>query len=104
MRVVVVEGEAGIGKTTLVAHWASRRPATDVVLIGRCGELGLTAPLDPLVVPLAAHLRSLDEARLREVLDVDASLLAPVLGLSAAATMPPGLADGIVGPHRPRVG
>jgi len=98
VRVVVVEGEAGIGKTALVAHWASRRPGTDVVLMGRCGELGLTAPLDPLVVPLAAHLRSLDEARLREVLDVDGSLLAPVLGLSAAATMPPALADGIVGP------
>ena len=98
VRVVVVEGEAGIGKTSLVAHWASRRPAIDVVLVGRCGELGLTAPLDPLVVPLAAHLRSLDEARLRDVLDVDASLLAPVLGLSAAATMPPALADGIVGP------
>ncbi len=98
IRVVVVQGEAGIGKTHLVADWASRRPASDIVLVGRCGELGLTAPLDPLVVPLAAHLRRLDVERLHEVLDVDASLLSPVLGLSAAATMPPVLADGIVGP------
>jgi DNA-binding SARP family transcriptional activator/tetratricopeptide (TPR) repeat protein len=98
VRVVVVQGEAGIGKTSLVADWTSRRAATHAVLVGRCGDLGLTAPLDPLVVPLAEHLHRLDDERLQEMLGADASLLAPMLGLSAAATMSPLLADGIVGP------
>jgi DNA-binding SARP family transcriptional activator len=96
--VVVVEGEAGIGKTSLVTDWILRRPATHTVLVGRCGDVGLTAPLDPLVVPLSEHLRGLDDEQVHEVLGADASLLAPLLGLSAAATMPPLLADGIVGP------
>ena len=98
VRVVIVEGEAGIGKTSLVTHWTARRPATDTVLVGRCGDVGLTAPLDPLIVPLAELLRALDDERMLEVLGADASLLAPLLGLSAVATMPPILADGIVGP------
>jgi len=98
VRVVVVEGEAGIGKTSLVADWTARRSATDTVLVGRCGDVGLAAPLDPLLVPLAEHLHRMDAEHLREVLGADASLLAPLLGLSAAATMPPLLADGIVGP------
>jgi len=98
VRVVVVEGEAGIGKTSLVADWTARRSATDTVLFGRCGDVGLTAPLDPLIVPLSEHLHRLDDERLQEMLGADASLLAPLLGLSAAATMPALLADGIVGP------
>jgi tetratricopeptide (TPR) repeat protein len=98
VRVMSVQGEAGIGKTALVADWVTRRPATDTVLVGRCGDVGLTAPLDPLFVPLAEHLHRLDDERLQELLGADASLLAPLLGLSAAATMPPLLADGIVGP------
>jgi len=98
VRVVVVEGEAGIGKSSLVAAWTARRAATDTVLVGRCGDVGLTAPLDPLIVPLSEHLHRLDDDRLQEMLGADASLLAPLLGLSAVATMPPLLADGIVGP------
>jgi DNA-binding SARP family transcriptional activator/tetratricopeptide (TPR) repeat protein len=98
VRVVVIEGEAGIGKTALVIDWTARRPRTETVLIGRCGDVGRTAPLDPLVVPMAEHLHRLDDERRQELLGADASLLAPLLGLSAAATMPPLLADGIVGP------
>jgi len=96
--VAVVAGEAGIGKTSLVAEWAARRPGTDIVLVGRCGDAGATAPLDPIIVPLAEYVRRLDDDRVQEMLGVDASLLAPLLGLSAAATMPALLADGIVGP------
>jgi len=98
VQVVVVEGEAGIGKTSLVRTWVSTRPAGDVVLFGVCGELGRTAPLDPVLVPLAAHLRGLGRERSGDILAAEAPLLAPLLGLSAAATMPTLLADGIVGP------
>lgn len=98
VQIVIVEGEAGIGKTSLVRVWAARRPPSDVVLFGTCGELGRTAPLDPLVVALAAHLRGMGEERSQDLLGAEAPLLAPLLGLTAAATMPPVLADGIVGP------
>lgn len=98
VQVVVVEGEAGIGKTTLVREWTSQRPATDVVLFGRCGELGRSAPLDPLLTVLSEHLRSVGEARAEELLADDAPLIAPLLGLSSASAMPPVLADGVIGP------
>ena len=98
VQVVVVEGEAGIGKTSLVREWTSRRPDTDVVLFGRCGERGRSAPLDPLLAVLSEHLRNLGADRTAEILAEDAPLMAPLLGLSSASTMPSALADGIVGP------
>lgn len=87
---VVVSGEAGIGKTSLVNHWTGRaasRGAT--VLRGRCDELGRDLPLQPVADALADHLRSVGTERSAVIVGPDASTLAPVLGPVAgpAATM-----------------
>ena len=58
-QVVVVDGEAGIGKTTLLRAWADRRTAAgDTVLMASCGPLDRSLPLDALLTALAALLRS----------------------------------------------
>src|SRR5581483_11485865 len=58
--VVVVDGEAGIGKTTLLRAWAGRRAADgDMVLMAACGPLDRSLPLDALLTATAARLREL---------------------------------------------
>ena len=52
--VIVVDGEAGIGKTTLLRAWAARRAAAgDTVLLAPCGPLDRAMPLDALLTALA---------------------------------------------------
>src|SRR5262249_57897645 len=53
-RILVVEGEAGIGKTTLLRSWAARRAAAwDTILLAPAGPLGRSMPLAPLLTALA---------------------------------------------------
>jgi DNA-binding SARP family transcriptional activator len=53
IRLVVVEGVSGIGKTRLVTHWAtSARTAGTTVLQVACSHLERTVPLHPLVAAL----------------------------------------------------
>ena len=55
---VVVDGEAGIGKTALLRAWAAQRAAAgDTVLLASCGQLDRAMPLDALLVALSALLR-----------------------------------------------
>ncbi len=57
-RVIVLEGEAGIGKTSLLTAWvATRRAAGDTVLAGTCGPHDDAVPLDAVIMPVADHLR-----------------------------------------------
>ena len=98
VQVILIEGEAGIGKTSLIRHWATGRTATDVVLFGSCSELGRSASLDPLLHVLGEHLRAGDDARRRDVLGPEWPLLAPLLGLAPASSLPPMLSDGVMGP------
>ena len=46
---VLVEGEAGIGKTALLGSWISDVDPRALVLIGRCDELGRGLPLQPVL-------------------------------------------------------
>ena len=53
---IVVEGEAGIGKSALVAAFAGNaRAAGSAVLVGRCDQLGRDLPLQPILDALDAH-------------------------------------------------
>ena len=112
--VVVVDGEAGIGKTTLLRAWADRRAATgDTVLMASCGPLDRSLPLDALLTALAALLRELEPGVTADILGADAAILAPLLnmapdpqlkgvkgikGAKGAKGAPPMLADSMLGP------
>ena len=97
--VVVVDGEAGIGKTTLLRAWAGRRTAAgDTVLIASCGPLDRSMPLDALLTALAALLRGLGPDPAADVLGADAPLLGPLLNLAPGPRLPPMLADSMLGP------
>ena len=77
---VVVEGDAGMGKTTLVEAWAGRAGAGATVLWGQCDELGRDLPLQPVADAVAGHLRSVGADRAEAVAGEDAIALAPLLG------------------------
>jgi DNA-binding SARP family transcriptional activator len=105
VEVIVVDGEAGIGKTTLLRSWAGRRAtAGDTVLAASCGPLDQAMPLDALLAALAALLRGFGPEASADVLGSDGALLAPVLGvapgprLSEVRDRPPMLADSMLGP------
>lgn len=76
---VVVEGDAGIGKTTLVDAWSSAVQYEAVVLRGRCDELGRDLPLQPVTDALADHLRTIGHDRAAAVLGDDWVTVAPLL-------------------------
>ena len=81
-RFVVVEGEAGIGKTRLVSEFVASLPA-NAVLRCRGDELSGGLPLQPLLDALATHLRSSPEPIPAEKLL--AGEAAPLRGLLVAA-------------------
>jgi DNA-binding SARP family transcriptional activator len=81
---VVVRGEAGVGKSALVQAFVAGRPAA-VVLRGRCDELGRDLPLQPLVDAVADHLRTVGPEAADALLGADAASLTPLLGWEAAA-------------------
>lgn len=77
---VVVEGDLGIGKTTLVKAWSQLVERDAVVLRGRCDELGRDLPLQPVADALADHLRVVGRERAADLLGEDTAALAPLLG------------------------
>jgi DNA-binding SARP family transcriptional activator/tetratricopeptide (TPR) repeat protein len=100
--IVVVDGEAGIGKTTLLRVWADRRAAgVDTVLMASCGPLDRSLPLDALLTALAALLRELDPGVTADILGADTAILAPLLNMAPGPRLkgvPPMLADSMLGP------
>ena len=100
--VVVVDGEAGIGKTTLLRAWADRRAAAgDTVLVASCGPLDRSLPLDALLAALGALLRELEPGVSAGILGADAAILAPLLNMAPGPRpkgLPPMLADSMLGP------
>jgi len=98
VQVVVIDGEPGIGKTTLVRSWASRRAATgDTVLLASCGPLDRAMPLDALLDALARLLRRLGSEAAADLLGGDGQLLGPLLAAPGAQQQPV-LADSMLGP------
>ena len=100
--IVIVEGEAGIGKTTLLRSWAARRAAAgDTILLASCGPLDRSMPLDALLTALAALLRRRGPEAAATLLDADAAILAPLLDTAAGPgqlSQLTGLADSMLGP------
>lgn len=84
-RLVVVEGEAGIGKTSLVRAWAAGL-ADVFVLVASCDELGRDLPLQPVLDGLDAHLGTLGAGEVDAVLGPQRPVLGPLL--VTAATRP----------------
>jgi len=82
---VVVEGDAGIGKTTLVDGWSRLIEGAAVVVRGHCDELGRDLPLQPVADALAEHLRVIGAERAAVILGDDAARLAPLLAPVAGA-------------------
>ena len=104
---VVVDGEAGIGKTALLRAWAARRAAAgEQVLLASCGQLDRAMPLDALLAALSALLHRLGPDATADLLGPDATTLTTLLGEVPAgpshATTNPGagpiLADSMLGP------
>ena len=78
---VLIEGDAGIGKSTLVDHWLQlARPRGVAVLRGRCDELGRDLPLQPVSDALAGYLRVAGFERAAAIVGPDRDTLAPLLG------------------------
>jgi DNA-binding SARP family transcriptional activator/tetratricopeptide (TPR) repeat protein len=97
--VIVIDGEAGIGKTTLLQAWADRRTAAgDTVLMASCGPLDRSLPLDALLTALAGLLRELGPDMTAEMLGADVAILAPLLSTAPSRRPPPMLADITLGP------
>ncbi|HEY2522682.1 MAG TPA: AAA family ATPase, partial [Streptosporangiaceae bacterium] len=106
---VVVDGEAGIGKTALLRAWAAQRAAAgDTVLLASCGQLDRAMPLDALLAALSALLRRLGPDATADLLGPDAVTLTALLGSppeAPAGSRPAGnpgsgqiLADSMLGP------
>ncbi|MGK2850561.1 MAG: helix-turn-helix transcriptional regulator [Candidatus Limnocylindrales bacterium] len=90
--VVIVAGEAGIGKTRLIETFAGEALAAgDHVLRGGCLDLGEDGmPYAPISEALRTFLRGLSAARAREVLGSsrdDLARLLPALGGTRSAEM-----------------
>jgi DNA-binding SARP family transcriptional activator len=104
--IVVVDGEAGIGKTALLRAWAAQRAAAgDTVLMASCQQLDRAMPLDALLSALSALLRRLGPDAAADLLGQDAVTLTSLLGAAADPAGPrpsgvsgPILADSMLGP------
>ena len=91
--IVVVEGEAGIGKTRLISDWTVGVPTSCTVLSARCDELGRAMPFQPLFDALSAYLRGQQRDDVAQLLGDEAPLLGPLLGVGGSteqATLPSG--------------
>lgn len=92
-RVVLLGGEAGIGKTSTCQEFAARAGAAGAtVLWGRCFEGDWAPPYAPWVEALDDFARGLPPETLRAVLDLGAPPLATMLPAIQAAlpdTPPP---------------
>ncbi|MBV9577580.1 MAG: AAA family ATPase [Chloroflexi bacterium] len=86
----VVQGEAGIGKTTLVTSWSSGLLGEALVIHAGCDELGRDLPLQPILDGLEAHLRTLDSDEVAACLAGAEPVLGPLLGRFSTATAPTG--------------
>src|SRR5205085_1769684 len=77
---VLLAGEAGVGKSRLVAELVDRIPEPALVLVGHCFDLiDRTLPFGPIVQVMRTLHRTLDEATLEAVIGPGRDELAVLL-------------------------
>ena len=88
-KIVAVEGEGGIGKSTLVGAWLSGLDRNRVfVAEGRCDELGRDLPLAAVADAVAAAVRMAGPGALDELTSDEAATLATTVGIGHSAAAP----------------
>ncbi|HSO28694.1 MAG TPA: AAA family ATPase [Candidatus Sulfomarinibacteraceae bacterium] len=97
--VTLIAGEAGVGKTRLVAEFLARQPTGSLTTLGACIELGADlVPYAPFIDAIGRHLEAIDEDSPAAGAGVAGELrtLLPDLGeiVPDLATLLPGLAPG----------
>ena len=84
-RFVIIRGEAGIGKSRLVAEASARLSETTMVLVGQCLDIGAAGlPYLPVAEVLRGLARSVDPPTLEQALGAgrsDLAALVPELGV-----------------------
>ncbi|MEO8695805.1 MAG: BTAD domain-containing putative transcriptional regulator [Acidimicrobiales bacterium] len=86
---LVVEGEAGIGKSALIAEWQSRPASVSALILhGRCDELGRDLSLQPVLDALAAYLRGMSPGEVDELLGAHRALIGPLVGVDGTTLQP----------------
>ncbi|HEX4981952.1 MAG TPA: BTAD domain-containing putative transcriptional regulator, partial [Ilumatobacteraceae bacterium] len=87
--IVAIEGEAGIGKSTLVTTWVSSLDRARVcVAEGRCDELGRDLPLAAVADAVAAAARMAEPGALDGLTSAEAATLAATVGIGHALGAP----------------
>lgn len=92
MHTVLIAGEAGLGKSRLVAEFTTRLSADTVILLGRCPEFGNDGvPFAPFVSVMRALVRQLGVDRVATLLPVSRPALSrwlPELAAHAGSAEP----------------
>jgi DNA-binding SARP family transcriptional activator/tetratricopeptide (TPR) repeat protein len=92
--IVAIDGEAGIGKSTLVTAWVSGLdPSRVFVAEGRCDELGRDLPLAAVADAVAAAVRMAEPGALDGLTAEEAATLAATVGIGRASAAPTVPAD-----------
>jgi DNA-binding SARP family transcriptional activator/tetratricopeptide (TPR) repeat protein len=89
----VVQGDAGMGKSALLASWTASAARSALVISGRCDELGRGLPLQPIIDGLAAHLDSIGREAAARTIGDESVTLDPILGRSPRGTAPTSTSD-----------
>jgi len=76
----VIEAEAGMGKSALLAAWMADVSAAALVVAARCDEVGRDLPLQPVINGLASYLASLGRDTGTALLGSEAPILELLLG------------------------
>jgi DNA-binding CsgD family transcriptional regulator len=79
VRIAVITGDAGVGKTALAREAAARAGGRTVTLLARGHPLGAATPFGVWVEALERHLRTLDAGRVARLAGLAAPELGPLL-------------------------
>ncbi len=88
VEVVMVEGEAGMGKTRLLEAWSASVASRTTVLWGTCDPTGATLPFQSVLDALDRHLARVDEGEAEDLLREAGPVLGPLLPRGVGPSSP----------------